>query len=134
MAELEVAETGFDEEAESVADLWVRVEELGRFGGGHLHHVGDGFAVVGDVERLAIVAAAVAFAAGKPAGGQEAHFEFDRALAEAGFAATAVRVERKPAGRVAAHARGGESGEELADFVEDFDVGRGSRAGSFADR
>ena len=133
LTEGEVAEAGFDEEAEGVADFRVRVEEVGGFSSGHLHHIGDGFAVVEDLEGLAVVAAAVAFAAGEPAGGQETHFEFDRALAEAGFAASAVRVEGKPAGRVAAHARGGESGEELADFVEDFDVSGGRRARGFAD-
>jgi hypothetical protein len=55
--------------------------------------------------------------------GEEIHLEFDDALAEAGFAATAFVVEGESAGCVTAHAGGGEVGEHLADFIEDLHVG-----------
>jgi len=132
LAEGEVAQTGFDEQSEGVADFRMGVEKFGGLGRGHAHDIGDGLAVVGDIESLMVVAAAIALAAREPAGGEETHFEFDRALAEAGLAASAVGVEGKPTGGVAAHAGGGKSGEELADFVEDLDVGRGGGAGGFA--
>ena len=132
LPEGEVAEAGFDEQSEGMTDFRMRVEKIGRFGRGHLHDIGDRLVVVSHVEGLTVVPATIAFAAGEPTGGEETHFKFDRALTEASFAASAVGVERKSAGGVAAHAGGGESGEELADFVKDLDVGRGGGAGGLA--
>ena len=66
--------------------------------------------------------------------GQEAHLDLLEPLALAAFATPARRVEREPARVVAAQARFGRRGEQLADLVEDADVGRGARARRLADR
>ena len=56
------------------------------------------------------------------------------ALAFAGVAAPAGGIEREAARAVAAHARLGRVGEELADVVPEADVGRRARARRLADR
>ena len=66
--------------------------------------------------------------------GQKAHLLANLALPGAGFAAPAFDVERKTARRVAAQPRLGRERVELADLVEQTDVGGRHRARRFADR
>ena len=92
----------------------------------------DVFAFVGDAEGFAVVAFAVADVAGDEDVRQEVHFDFDDAVALAGFASAAFDVEGEAPRRVAARAAFLGAGEEVADGGEDAGVGGGVGAGGAA--
>ncbi len=100
----------------------------------HVEHVGDRLALERDVERLAVVALALADVAGDVDVRQEVHLDLDDAVALAGLAAAALDVEREAAGLVAARLRLGQAGEPFADRRERAGVGRGVGARRAADR
>ena len=75
------------------------LEERQRLIDGQVEDVGDRLAAVLDVERLAIVAAALALLARHVDVGQEVHLDGDDAVALTGLAAAALDVEREPPGR-----------------------------------
>ena len=89
----------------------------------HLEHLGDVLALVADLERLAVVALALADLAGHVHVGQEVHLDLDLPVALAGLAAAALDVEAEAAGLVAAQLALGRLREELADVVEHAGVG-----------
>ena len=120
--------------AQAAGDLRHVLEELDRLVDRHLQHVGDGLALEADLERLAVVALAVALLAGHVDVGQEVHLDLDLAVALAGLAAAALDVEAEAAGLVAARSRLLGLGEELADVVEDAGVGGRVGARRAADR
>ena len=109
------------------------VEEFAGFFYGHIQHLADVFAFVLHFEGFAVVAFAVADFAGYVYVGQEVHFYFDHAVALAGFAAAAFDVEREAADVVAAFAREGYAGEQVADGGEQAGVGGGVGARGAAD-
>ena len=109
-------------------------EELGRLVDAHLEHVGDRLALVLHLERLRVVALALADFARHVDVGQEVHLDLDDAVALARFAAAALDVEREAPRRVAAHLRFGRQREQLANQVERAGVGRRVRARRAADR
>ena len=84
-------------------------------------------------EGLLVVAAPVADFALHVDVGHEVHFDAALAVALASFASSAGDVEAEAAGLVAALARFGEHGEEVANGREDLRVGCGIRARSAAD-
>ena len=110
------------------------LEELERLLDRHLEHVRDRLALEADVERLAVVALAVALLAGHVDVGQEVHLDLDLAVAAADLAAAALDVEREAARLVAARARLRRARVELADVVEHAGVGRRVRARRAPDR
>ena len=75
-----------------------------------------------DLQRLAVVALAAADLARDVDVGQELHLDLDDPVALAVLAAAALDVEREAARTVAAHARLGHAGEQLADGREQADV------------
>ena len=87
-----------------------------------------------DLERLAVVALALADVAGDVDVGQEVHLDLDDAVALAGLAAAALDVEREAAGLVAARLGLGQAGEPFADRREGAGVGRRVGARRAADR
>ena len=97
-------------------------------------HVADALAAHLHGERLGVEARAVADLADHLHVGQEAHLDRLHALAVAAVAAPARGVEREAARGVAADARLLRVGEELADGVEEADVGRRAGARRLADR
>ena len=101
---------------------------------GEIEHLGDRLAAVLHVERLAVVAAALALLAGHEDVGQEVHLDGDDAVALAGLAAPALDVEREAAGPVAAGLGLGHHGEQIADEREEPGVGGRIRARRAADR
>lgn len=129
LAERQVAESAVDHELAGLAELRVEIEEGDGFLEGELQHLADGFALPDDVAELGAVARAVAVVARQVGVGHEGHFEADAAGAVAGGAASAGGVERETRGGVAAQFGLGQAGEELADEVEDAEVGgrRGAR-------
>ncbi len=86
------------------------------------------------LQRLAVVAAAVADVAGDVDVGQEVHLDLDQAVALARLAAAALDVEAEAAGLVAARLALGQAGEPVADLGEGAGVGRRVGARGAADR
>ncbi len=86
------------------------------------------------LQRLAVVAGAVADVAGDVDVGQEVHLDLDQAVALARLAAAALDVEGEAAGLVAARLGLGQAGEPVADHGEGAGVGRGVGARGAADR
>jgi hypothetical protein len=129
LAEREVAEAGLAHERADVAELVVEIEEVARLLEGHLEDVGDVLALPRDLEGLGVVAAAAAGLAGDEGVGHEVHLDLHAAGAGAGLAASARGVEGETAGCVTADFGLRDGGEELADQVEDAEVGgrRGAR-------
>src|SRR5882724_8447293 len=127
LAEGDVAESDFDECGELLLNLGDVFEELQRVGGGQIQNVADGVALIANGERLRVVAAAAADFAHHINVRKKIHFDAAEAVALAGFAAAALHVEAEAPGAVAALARFGEHGEEIADGGEDAGVGGGIR-------
>ena len=125
LAELDVAQADVVERLEHLVDAGEVLEEGQRLLDGHVQHVGDVLAAVVDLQRLGVVARAVADFAVDVDVGQEVHLDALGALALAGFAAAALDVEAESAGLVAADLGLAGLGEDLADLVEDAGVGRG---------
>ena len=124
LAEMDVAEADIDQRLQLLPDLRDVVEHGQRVFDGEIEDVGDGVAVELDRERLLVVAPAVADFAEDVDVGQEVHLDAALAVALAGFAAASGDVEGEAAGLVAALARLGQHGEEVADGGEDAGVGR----------
>src|SRR6266852_2519523 len=138
LAELDVAEADFDEGGEFLLNLRNLVEQLQGFGGRKVQDVGNGMALETHGQRLGIVAAAAADFAGDVNIGKKIHFDAAETIALAGFAAASFDVEAEAAGTVAALARFGEHGEQLANGGENAGVGgrvgaRGAADGSLVD-
>ena len=134
LAEADVAEADVVERLQPAADLRDVLEELERLLDGHVEHVGDRLALEADVERLAVVALAVALLARHVDVGQEVHLDLDLAVAAADLAAPALDVEREAARLVAARPRLLRLGEQVADDVEQARVRRRVRARRAPDR
>ena len=101
---------------------------------GEVERVGDRQAAVADLERLAVVAPARAGLAGDEDVRQKVHLDAQHAVALARLAAAALDVEREAARLVAARARVGQAGVELAQVREDAGVRGRVRARRAADR
>src|SRR5882757_4837861 len=131
---MDVAEADLLQRFQLVAHAGYRREEIDALLDRHVEHVGDRLALEQNIQRLAVVALAVADVAGDVDVGQEVHLDLDDAVALAGLAAAALDVEREAAGLVAARLRLRQAGEPLADRREGAGVGR--RVGSWraADR
>ena len=115
LAELDVVEPDVVQRLQPPPQLRDLGEEGERLLDRHLEHVGDRLALEAHLERLAVVALAVAGLARDVDVGQEVHLDLDRAVALAGLAAAAADVEREAARLVAAHLRLGRQRVELAD-------------------
>src|SRR5882724_3611821 len=133
LAEGDVAETDFDERGELLLNLRNIFEELERVARRQIQDVADGMALVADGERLRIVAAAAADFTHHVNVGKKIHFDAAEAIALAGFAAAAFHVKTEAAGAVAALARFGKHGEEIADRRKHSGVRSGIRARRAAD-
>ena len=81
LAEADVVEADVVQGAQPAGDLRHVLEELDRVLDRHLEHVGDVLALEPDLERLAVVALAVALLAGDVDVGQEVHLDLDLAVA-----------------------------------------------------
>ena len=129
-----VAEADVDQGRQVAGDRRDGREELQRLLDRHVEDLGDGLALVVDLERLAVVAIPLADLAWHVHIGQEVHLDPDRAVTRACLAATALDVEREPSLLVTADLRLRGVGEELADVVEHPGVRRGVAPGGAADR
>ena len=133
LADMDVAEADLVQRDELVAHAGHRGEEVDAFLDRHVEHVGDRLALEQHVERLAVVALAVADVAGDVDVGQEVHLDLDDAVALAGLAAAALDVEGEAPRLVAARLGFRQVGEPVADGREGAGVGRGVGARRAAD-
>ena len=133
LAQANVAQAHIHEGVQVARNRGERGEELCGFFHGHFEHVGDGLALVVNLEGFAVVALAVAGFAGHVHVRQEVHFNLQGAVTGAVLAAAALDVEGESAGGVAAHFRFAGLCEQLADVVEHAGVGGGVRARGTAD-
>ena len=134
LAEAHVAEADVDQRLQVPGDGGLVGEELERLLDRQLEHLGDVLALERDVERVAVVARALAHLARHVDVGEEVHLDLDRAVARARLAATALHVEREAAGQVPAHLRLLRGGEQRADLVEHAGVRGRVRARRAPDR
>ncbi len=125
LAKVDVAEADIDEGLELLADGGDIGEDGERVFNGEVEDVGDGVAVEFYRQGLLVIAAPVADFALYVDVGHEVHFDAALAIALAGFASSAGDVEAEAARLVAALARFGEHGEQIADGREDLGVGGG---------
>ena len=123
LAQVDIAQAHVVQGLQLVLDLGDVGEEGQGLAHRHVQHVGDGLAVVGDLERLPVVALAVADLAGNVDIRQEVHLNLDLAVSLAGLAAAARHVEREAPGAVAAHAALRHGGKERPQVVPQADVG-----------
>src|SRR4051812_22536815 len=119
LPEADVAETDFSEGEAGFVDLRNGAEKVHGFIHRHVEHVRDVHALVGNLQRLAIVAAAIAGFARDIDGRQEMHLDRDEAVTLAFFAASAFDIKTKTAWAVAANLGGREAREKIADVVKD---------------
>ena len=133
LSETDVAEAHVEQGLQFALQRRDVFEEMPGFLDVHVQYVADGFAFVGDTEGFAVVACAVADVAGDVYVRQEVHFDFDDAVALAGFASAAFDVEGEAPRRVAARAAFLGTGEKVADGGEDAGVGGGVGSGGAAD-
>src|SRR5674476_369095 len=131
---MDVVEADAVQQLQHVAHARHRLEEFQRLFHRHVEHVGDRLVAEQHLQRLAVVALALADVAGDVDVGQEVHLNLDHAVALAGLAAAALDVEREAAGLVAARFRLRKCGEPFADRRERAGVGRRIRARRAADR
>ncbi len=96
-------------------------------------HVGDRLVPDLDLQRLGVVAGALASGAGRVHAGKEQQFDADEAFALAGLATPLGDVERESAGVVAPGLRLFGRGEQFADVIEQSGICRQVRAGSSTD-
>src|SRR5690606_26818417 len=80
LADVDVGEADAGEGVELVADRGDGLEEVAAFLDRHVEHVGDRLSLEGDLQRLAVVALAVADVAGDVDVGQEVHLDLDDAV------------------------------------------------------
>src|SRR6476659_426497 len=134
LADMAVAEADALQRLELVADRGHRLEQIGGLLDRHVEHVGDRLVLELDLQRLAVVALALAHVAGDVDVGQKVHLDLDHAVALAGLAAPALDVEGEAAWLVAAHLCLWELGEPFADRGEGAGIGGWVRAWRAPDR
>src|SRR5690606_12585117 len=115
LPEAHVPEADVDEGAQVPGDLPGGGEEVRGLRDRHVEDLGDGLALVVDLERLAVVPRAVAHLARDVDVRQELHLALERAVTLTGLAAPALDVEREPGQLVAAPLGPGGSREQGPD-------------------
>ncbi len=134
LAEPDVVEPDVVQRLQPALDLRDVLEELDRLLDRHVEHVRDRLALEAHLERLAVVALAVALLARHVDVRQEVHLDLDLAVAAAHLAAPALDVEAEPPRLVAARPRLLGAREQVADLVEHARVGGRVGARRAADR
>ncbi len=98
LADMDVVQPDPLQHRQFVADHRHRLEEVDAFLDRHVEHVGDRLAFEMDLQRLAVVALALALVALDIDVGQKVHLDLDDAVALAGLAAPALHVEGEAPG------------------------------------
>ena len=123
LSEAEIIEPDLAQHLEGPTDVGRVAEEAPSLLDCQRQHFGDGLAVVGDLERLGIVAGAMTGGARRVNAGQEQQLDHDEPLPFAARATPLGDVEGEPAGVIAAFPGFGRRREQGADMVEQAGVG-----------
>ena len=123
LTQLNIAETDLAHGFQPPRDLRHVGEELTRLIHRHIQHFVDIFALVAHLERLLVVAAALAHVTGNVHIRQEVHLDFEQAVTRTRLAAAALDIERETARAVAARLGIRRLGKQFADVVEHPRVG-----------
>src|SRR5450830_1585893 len=123
LAKADVAEPDGVQQLQHMLEACVRLEEVQGLFDRHLQHVGDGLALVADLERLGVEARPVAHLAGHVDVRQKLHLDLGEPVALAGLATAALHVEAEPARLVPAHLRLGHARVDLANGGEQARIG-----------
>ncbi len=123
LTQLDVSEADALQRAQLVGDGRKVFEQRQCLIDRQLEHVRDRLAAILNVERLAVVAPALALLARDVHIGQKVHLDRNHAVALAAFAAPAFHVEREAARPEPAGLRLGQHGEQLANEREQARVG-----------
>src|SRR5690606_6478996 len=125
LAELDVAQTHLLQGFELSLYRRHRPQEGVGFVYAQLQNVGNTLASVKDLQRLAIVTAALAFLAGDVHIGEKVHFNADDAIAFARFTASPFHIEREAPSGVATRPGVGKAREQISNEREEARVRRG---------
>ena len=134
LAQPHIAQSDVDQRLQLPGDRRDRGEEAGRLAHGQLQHFVDVASLVAHLQRLAVVALAVAHVAGDVEVGQEMHLDLGDAVALAGLATAALDVEGEAPGVIPALACLGHAREQLPDGREQSRIGCRVGARRAADR
>ena len=134
LAQAQVAEPDFLQHLEPPLQHRLGGEEVDRLVHRLLQHLADVPALVGDLEHVGAIAAALALLAGHVHVLDEVHLELLEAVALARLAATARHVEREGAGTEAERLGSRQAREEPPDLVEGLHVRDRIGAGRAPDR
>src|SRR5438270_40153 len=134
LAEPHIAQSDVDQRLQLSGDRRNRGEEARRLAHGQLQYFVDVAALVAHLQRLAVVALAVAHVAGDVEVGQEMHLDLGDAVALAGLATAALDVEGEAPGVIPALACLGHAREQLPDGREQSRIGCRVGARRAADR
>ena len=104
----QIAQAHFRQRQAAIINVRHGAEERHRFVDGHVQDVSDVHPLVMNLERLAIIAAAIARFARHVNRRQEMHLDLDQPVALAFLATPALHIEAEPARVVAANLRGGQ--------------------------
>src|SRR2546430_12008200 len=129
LTELQVTKPDVEQRIQFVRDARHVSEKSRGLVHGQVENVCDIFTFVSDLERLAIVAPAVADLALDINVRQKMHLDFDQAAALAILAPATFDVETEPAGTVTAHPRSRQLREQFANRTEGARVGHWIRTG-----
>ena len=133
LAQLDIAEADVHQRLDLIPQAGQVLEKLKRLVAGHFQHVGNAGALVVNLQRLAVIALALADVAGHVHVRQEVHFDLDQAVAAARLTAAALGVEGKAAWTVAPKLGVLRGGVEVPDVVEQAGIGGRIGARSAAD-
>ena len=103
LAQTDVSETHVDKCLQVPCNGRLGRKEAESFFARKVQHVGDGLAPERDLQRVSVVAVAVAHLTGNVDIGQEMHLDADRPVSRTRFAAATLHIERETAWQVAAH-------------------------------
>ena len=134
LTEAKVAEPDFAQRAQFALHAGDRAEKFAGFIDRHGEHIGDAFAAVVHFKCFAVVTFAVALRAGHIDIRQKVHFDFEQTVAGAVLAAAALDVEAEPPRFIAAHLRGGQLREKIADNRKGAGIGDGVGSRGATDR
>ena len=96
LPEPDIPEADFGEREYFAGDLGHALKEFVALLDRHFEHLGNVLALVLNLQRFAVITLAVADITRNVDVWQEMHLDLDQAVALAGFAATALDVEREP--------------------------------------
>ena len=134
LAQREIIQANRGQRGQRGADLGDVVEQFQSLADGHVQHVRDRPAAIGDRQGLAVVTLPLADFALDPHVGQEVHFDALLAVPLAGLAASPRAIEAEPRGTITPDLGFGQMSKQFPDLIEDPGISGGVRGRGAAQR